>query len=164
VLGDAEVEHLHGPVGPHLDIGGLQITMDDAVRVRGVERLDDLAGDGQRLGERERSADDAFGQRLALDQLEDDGRAGSGVLDAVDGGDARMVDGGEQPRLALEAGEAIRIAGERRRQHLDGHVAAQPRVAGAIHLANPARADEVADLVRANDGATRQGHGTCVRG
>ena len=45
----AEVEHLHGAVGRDLDVGGLEIPMDDALLVGGVERVGDLTGDGQRL-------------------------------------------------------------------------------------------------------------------
>ena len=36
------------------------------------------------------------------------------LLEAVDRADVRMIQRGEHPRLALEAREPIRIAGERR--------------------------------------------------
>ena len=41
-LREAEVEHLHRAVGADLDVRGLQIAMDDALLVRGLERLGDL--------------------------------------------------------------------------------------------------------------------------
>jgi hypothetical protein len=41
------------PVGADLDVGRLEIAMDDALRVRGVERRGDLP-DGHRVGGRER--------------------------------------------------------------------------------------------------------------
>ena len=47
-----EVEHFHRAGGRDLDIGGLQIAMNDAFLVRGFQRLGDLAGDVQRLGRR----------------------------------------------------------------------------------------------------------------
>ena len=50
----AEVEHLHGAVVAHLDVGGLQIAMDDALLVRGFERFCDLLRDRERLVERNR--------------------------------------------------------------------------------------------------------------
>ena len=68
-LGQAEVEHLDGAVGPDLDVGRLEIAMNDALLVRGFERLGDLPRDRERLVERERPARDAVGERLALDQL-----------------------------------------------------------------------------------------------
>jgi hypothetical protein len=44
-LGEAEVEHLDRAVRPHLDVGGLQIAMDDAGVVCGFERIGDLPRD-----------------------------------------------------------------------------------------------------------------------
>ena len=41
-LRQTEVEHLHRAVGADLDVGRLQIAMDDALLVRGFERLGDL--------------------------------------------------------------------------------------------------------------------------
>ena len=48
-LGQAEVEHLHRAVGADLDVGRLQVPMDDALLVRGLERLGNLPRDRQRL-------------------------------------------------------------------------------------------------------------------
>ena len=44
-------------------------------------------------------------------------------------------------RLALEAGEALGVARERRGQRLDRDVAPEPRVARAVDLAHAARAE-----------------------
>jgi hypothetical protein len=44
-------------------------------------------------------------------------------------------------RFLLEPLQAFTIGRKRRRQDLDGHVAPQPGVAGAIDLAHPAGAD-----------------------
>ena len=54
-LGQAEVEHLDGAVRRELDVGRLQVAVDDAALVRGLERLGDLPRDRQRLVERERA-------------------------------------------------------------------------------------------------------------
>ena len=51
-FGETEVEHLHRAVGADFDVRGLQIAMDDALLVRGFERVGDLLRDRQRLGER----------------------------------------------------------------------------------------------------------------
>jgi hypothetical protein len=53
-----------------------------------------------------------------------------------------MVQRCQQPRLALEPREPIRIGRETRRQHFDRDVAAQLRVARAVDLAHAARTDE----------------------
>jgi len=50
---EAEVQHFHHAVGPHLDVGGLQIAMDDALLVRGAQRVRDLPGDRQSVVDRD---------------------------------------------------------------------------------------------------------------
>ena len=69
-LGQAEVEHLDGAVRTHLDVGGLQVAVNDALLVSGFERLSDLARDRQRLVERQRALRDAIGKRGTFDELE----------------------------------------------------------------------------------------------
>ena len=56
----------------------------------------------------------------------------AGLLDAVDLGDVRVVQRGEDAGLPLEARQPVRVGGERRGQHLQRHVAVEPRVAGAV--------------------------------
>ena len=46
--------------------------MDDAVLVRRLERLGDLARDRQRFVERNRAVRDAIGERRPLDELQDE--------------------------------------------------------------------------------------------
>ena len=48
---------------------------------------------------------------------------------------------GEHLRFAAEPREAIGIVGDGRQQHFDRDVAIQLRIARAIHLAHPARAE-----------------------
>ena len=145
-LGEAEVEHLDLAVGRQLDVGGLQVAVDDAVLVRLLERLGDLLRDRDRFVHGDRAAREAFREVLAGDELHRQEVEGGAVgqrraLESVDVGDVRVVEGGEQLRLALEAGEALRILRQLGRQHLDRHVAAELRVAGAGDLAHPARAE-----------------------
>ena len=49
----------------------------------------------------------------------------SRFVDAVNGGDVRVIQRGEHARLALEAGEALRVGRERGRQDLDRDIAAE---------------------------------------
>jgi len=62
-------------------------------------------------------------------------------------GDVRVVEGGEQLRLALEAGEALGILRQLGRHHLDRDLAAELRVGGAVHLAYASRAEGCGDSV-----------------
>ena len=58
----------------------------------------------------------------------------------------------------LEALEAVGIAGDRVRQDLDGHLAAQPGIAGAVDLPHPTGSQRRQDLVRPEAGSRRKGH------
>jgi hypothetical protein len=57
-----------------------------------------------------------------------------------------MIERGEQLRLALEAREPLGVPREEIREDLEGDIALQLRVAGAIDLAHPARPDGASDL------------------
>jgi hypothetical protein len=81
-----------------------------------------------------------------------------GAVQPVDGGDARVIERREHLRLALEAGDAIRILGEQIGQDLDGHVAPERRVGGAPHHPHPALADLLDQPVRTEDAAGRELH------
>jgi hypothetical protein len=68
-LGQTEVQYLDGAVAAHLDVGGLQIAVDDALLVCRFERLDELSGDGQRFFDRHRPLCQAIRERRPLDEL-----------------------------------------------------------------------------------------------
>ena len=74
-LADAEVQHLDDAARRDLDVRRLQIPVDDALLVRGVERIGDLPGDVECVGDLEGAAlrpIEPFGKRVAIDQLEDE--------------------------------------------------------------------------------------------
>ena len=68
----SEVEHLDGAVGPDLDVGRLQVPMDDARFVRRFEARRDAGGDRKSLVDRQRSGGEPFGERRPLDELHDE--------------------------------------------------------------------------------------------
>jgi hypothetical protein len=80
--------------------------------MRGFERFGELGGNGQGLVDRHRSRGQPIRERRALDQLENQRARRAGVLDAVDGGDVRMIDRREQLCLAREPREVIAIGSE----------------------------------------------------
>ena len=86
--------------------------MDDAVLVRGLERLGDLPRDRQRFVERKRALRDAVGQRRPLDELHHERARAAALFEAVDLRDVRVIERGEELRFALEAREPIGIARE----------------------------------------------------
>ena len=108
-LRQAEVEHLHDAVGRDLDVGRLQIAMDDALLVRRFERVGDLPRDGQRLADR-RCGPVAMpiGERVAVDELEDQRGRAVHVLEAVDRADVRMIQRRPAAALRARSGRAAR--------------------------------------------------------
>ena len=108
-LREAEVEHLHRAGGGELDVRRLEIAVDDPLLVRRLQRLGDLAREYECHVERQRSAGKTIGQGRAVDHFHHDGVAAACDFEAVDGGDVRMVQRREQPRLALQPRDPIRI-------------------------------------------------------
>ncbi len=86
---------------------------------------------------------------LALDELHHERADAVRLLDAVDGGDVRMIERGERLGLAREPGEALGVGGDGGGQDLDGDVAIELGVAGAIDLAHSAFAKLRDDAIRA---------------
>ena len=138
--------------------------MDDALLVRRLERLGDLARDGDRLVDRHRPALQPLGEVLAEDELHDEHVGGRRVgqrdlVERVEVGDARVVERSEQLRLALEAREPVRVGRQRGGQQLQRHLAAEPRIRRAIHLAHAAGADRRARPRMPRDGCRATGSG-----
>jgi hypothetical protein len=105
---NAEVQHLHAPVSANLYVAWLEIAMDDAAFVCGLERLGNLQRDAQCISYPQAARSscllaDPFGECLAIDQLEHESAGPVAMGDPIDGPDVRVVEGGEQPRFALDA-------------------------------------------------------------
>jgi hypothetical protein len=127
------------------------------------QRFGDLACDRQRFVQGNRTLRNPVSQRRAFDQLQGQRLHAGRFFKAVDATDVWMVQRGEHLGFALKAGEAIRIRREGLGQNLQRDVAIELRVAGAIHLSHPARPKERDDLVGAETGARRKGHGMSAR-
>ena len=123
--------------------------MDDALLVRGFERVRDLFRNGQRLVKRNRAARDALREIVALNEFHDERGNARTFFKPVDGGDMRMIERGEHFRFALKTREPIGISRERGRQDLNRDLTFQPGVRRPIHLAHPAFANLRGDVVNA---------------
>ena len=132
--------------------------MNDAAVVGRFERFADLLRDGEAFWKWKRTLCDAIGERPAFDELEDQKLAALDLLESVDGADVRMVERGEQLRLAPEARHALRIVDEARWQCFQRDITIQPRVARAIDLAHPSDAEQRTNLVGPQPGSRREGH------
>jgi hypothetical protein len=132
--------------------------VDDPLLVGRLEGLGDLPGDLPDLVDGEGPPLQPLGEILALDQLQDEEGAPVVLLQAVDGPDVGVVEGGEQRRLALEPSEALGIPGDLGGQHLDRHVTVQLPVPGPVDLPHSSGPEGLEDLVGTQVRSGRQRH------
>lgn len=90
-LGQAEVQHFNLAIGCELDVGGLQIAMNNPALMRILHGFSNLRRYGQGVLERKRSLPDAFTQRRPFDQFYHQRRRAVRFLQAVDSGNVGMV-------------------------------------------------------------------------
>ena len=138
----AEIQHLHSAVGLDLDVGGLQVAMDNAFLMRGLERVADLPADRQRFLQRDCAFFDPVSQRWAFDQFHHQ-VVGAYIVHLADFG---VIQRRNSVHLTLEA-----IA-EAFGRDLDGDFAAHARIASTVDLAHATRAEGRQD---------RRGRGGC---
>ena len=90
-LRQAEVENLHRAIRCDLDVGGLQIAMDDSFLVRGLDGLRDLHRNGHGLVDGDRASRDPLGERLAFDELHHQKIPPAGFFHTMDRGNVGMI-------------------------------------------------------------------------
>jgi hypothetical protein len=164
---ESEVENLDDAVGRHLDVGRLQIAMDHARVVRGFERRADLDGQRQHLGNWNRPVRDAVGERLSLDELQDErdrtgaalGASTGRLFEAMDGADVRVMERREDLGFTLEPRQPIGIARNVGWQRLERHFPTESGVARPPHLAHAPFSQGSEDLIHAESSAWRKCHG-----
>ncbi len=149
--------------GEH-DVGRLQIAVHDPRVVRASHALRDFNGKIERASGRQRTARRQVREFLAAHQLHGDEADAVGFVDFVDHRDVRMLERRRRLCFLDEAGAPIRIGDELRRQHLQRHVAVQPRIAGAIDHAHTSAADFVEDFVAAERAPDQRGHADILAG
>ena len=84
--------------------------MNDTRFVRRFKRLSDLFRYRECLVERDSALYDPISKGRSFDKLQNQRTRVAAFLNAVDGGDVRMVEAGKNLRLTLEPGEAIRVS------------------------------------------------------
>ena len=116
--------------------------MDDALLVRRFERLRDLTRHRECLLNRQRTERQTLAERRAFHEFEHEAADAFGLLESIDRANVRVVQRRQHPRLAFEARDPLRVCKEDVCHDLDGDITAQLRIAGPIHVAHPARAEE----------------------
>ena len=139
-------------VGQRKTLSGFRSRWTIALAVRGGQRRADLGDDRLHLLERQRPAQQARRQRLALQQLEHDVRRAVGQRVEVQHlDDVRVPEPRADLRLAPEARQHDRVGGAEQ-QHLDDHaLARQAQVLRLPDRAHAALAEQPRDLVGLRD-------------
>ncbi|MGX1504878.1 UNVERIFIED_CONTAM: hypothetical protein RKD43_003503 [Streptomyces graminofaciens] len=163
--GDAEVHHLDDAALGHHHVAGLDVAVDQAHLVAGLQGREHVGGDLERLvGGHRAVLLDVGGQdgsqRLTLHVLHDDvrhQRAVELVLAGVeDGHDVGVGQLGDGLRLTPEPLAERLLAPEFRVERLDGHLAVQRGVVGQVDGSHAAFAEQIAKLIpAARHGTTR---------
>src|SRR5277367_6061615 len=156
LLRQAEVENLGVAGVCHENVGGLDVSMDDPLGVRDVERAGDLPTEVEQRVRGERLSADALAKRLPFEQLHGDEALALMFADFVDGANVRMVQRRGGARLTQKTLERLRVGGNFGREKLQRDVAAQSGVLGAIHHTHAASAKLLAEAIVRN-GLARHG-------
>ena len=86
--------------------------MNDSFGVRGAQSFRYLDTERQYFFARKCLPVNVIPQRFAIDELHGDERPAVLLADVIDGANARMVQSGRGPRLAVEALERLRLLGD----------------------------------------------------
>ena len=119
-FGQPEVQHLGLSPPGHKNVRGLDVAVDDALRVRRVQGIRDLDGQVQQVLElksrlpgaisaRSRRPTQSFLERLAFQELHRDERLPIGFVNLVNRADVRVIERGGGAGFALEAFERLAV-------------------------------------------------------
>ena len=154
--GQPEVGEPNLPPAVEHHVRGLQVAVQQALRVRGAQPLGDLARHVERLVERE--APDAPEQRrevLSVHELHREEVLPLGLSDVPHAADGRVRHLARGAHLGVEPLDAVAVGLEGGRQELERDRLLELEVVGAVDLAHPAAAQQAHDPVAIGEDRSR---------
>ena len=150
-FGQPKIQNLRLAAVGHKNIRGLDVAVDDSLRVRGVERVGNLNGKIEQRFGLDGLAANTMLQRPPLEEFHGDERHAVLLVDLVDRADARMIERGCGARLTLEALQRLRVLHHLRGEKLQCDGPAQLDIFGAIDHTHTAAAQPFSYAVMADD-------------
>ena len=149
--GQAEIHDPGLSLAVDHDVGGLDVPVDHAFFVRGLEPRGDLGRDPERFVDRQGPFRDPLFQAPALDESHGQEHLPFGFVDLEDRADVGMVEDGGGLGLAQEAFLGLGVLADLGGQELEGDRPAELRVLGLEDDAHPAAADDIQKMIPAAD-------------
>ena len=149
-LGEAEVHDLHVAALGQENICGLDVSMHDALRVRGVKGVGDLDTEIDNLVNLERAARDAVEKGLAFHPLHHDERLAVVFTDVVHRADVGVVQRGGGTRFDAKPFHGMSISHEVFWNEFESNLAPKAGVVSAVNDAHTAGAELVDDTIMRN--------------
>ena len=146
-LRQAEVQDLRVPALGHEGVRGLDVAVDDALGVSGVQGVGDLDRQLQQLRRLDGLARDAVLESLALQQLHADEGLAFVLVDVVNGADVGMIEGGGGLGLSLEPLQGDLVVGESLGEELQRNVTSKAGVFCLVDHTHPPAAELLDDPV-----------------
>ena len=146
-LGQAEVENLRAALVADEDVRRLDIAVDDALGVCRIQRVGELDGDLQQVGDPHRTAIDAVAEALAPEYLHHDIGSAFVVADVENCANPGMAQRAGGSRLDTEAVERLTAGDRLRGKELERDLSPEAFVLGEIHDSHAAGAKRTEDLV-----------------
>src|SRR5579862_129551 len=135
-LREAKIEDFGVAAVGDKNIGGLDVAVNDAFGVSGVQGVRDFDSQAQEHLGIERAATDAMAEGDAVEELHGDEAAAGLFADFVNGADIGMVEGGGGAGFTTETFQSLRILGQVVRKEFECHEAAQFSVFGLVNHAH----------------------------
>ena len=110
--GQTEVQQLGRAAIGDEDVRRLDVPMEDACAVRGVQAVGQLHAQIQRFVDRQRAAFQPFPERLAAEQFHHDEELAVVFAQVMHHANIGMIQSGCRPGFTPEAGKVIRVPGE----------------------------------------------------
>ena len=138
------------------DVSGLDIAVNDAFGVRGVQGVGDFDGEANGLFDFHGTPGDKIFQSDAVEKFHGDEGFAVLLADVVNRADVGMIEGRSGLRLTLEAGQCLRVAADLIGEEFQGNEPMEACVFGFINNTHPA-ATEFFDNTVMGDGFADHG-------